>query len=175
MLSMSSISKSGIHRYLFLLLFLMSAQPIITIVSSWAAQICWRAPFQGRPFQLGDSLLKATCKLDTTPSSKSGETSHDFNSEFDVLNASVAELQALLDSRTLNSTYLVHGYLDSIERHNTEGLKLKSIVSVAPRASALARAQELDEERAAKGSRGPMHGILVFVKVGRYVFKLWYQ
>lgn len=153
----------------------MSAHSIITIVSGWTAQICWRAPFQGRAFQLSDSLPKATCKMDTTPSFKSRKHSHDSNSGFDVLNASVAELQALLNSGTLNSTDLVHGYLDSIGRHNSDGLKLKAIISVAPRASALARAQEFDEERASKGSRGPMHWISVLVKVGRYVFKLWYQ
>lgn len=170
---MSSISSSRIHRYLFLLL-LMSAHSIITIISGWAAQICWRAPFQGRAFQLSNSLPKVTCKMDSNPSFESRNKPPDSNPGFDVLNASVSELQALLNSGTLNSTDLVHGYLDCIGRHNSDGLKLKAIISVAPRASALARAQELDEERASKGSRGPMHGIPVLVKVGRYVFKLWY-
>lgn len=132
------MSSSRIHRYLILLLLLMSAHSIVTIVSGWTAQTCWRALFRGRPFPLGDSLPKATCKMDTTPSFKAGKSSHDSNSGFDVLNASVAELQALLNSGALNSTDLVHGYLDNIERHNLDGLKLKAVISVAPRASALA-------------------------------------
>lgn len=88
--------------------------------------------------------------MDTNPSFESRNNSHDSKPGFDVLNASVAELQVLLNSGTLNSTDLVHGYLDSIGRHNSDGLKLRAIISVAPRASALARAQELDEERASK-------------------------
>lgn len=82
----------------------MSAHSVITIVSGWVAQICWRAPFQGREFQLSDSLPKATCKMDATPSFKSGKNSHHSNPGFDVLNASVAELQASIDTKTLMHT-----------------------------------------------------------------------
>lgn len=115
----------------------MSVHSIITIVSGWGARIRWRALFQYRQFQLGDSMPKAACKMDTTPSVKSGKSSHDFISGFDVLNASVAELQALLNSGMLQSIDLMHGYLDNIERHNSDGLKLKAIISVALGALAL--------------------------------------
>jgi len=56
-------------------------------------------------------------------------------------------------------------YLDQIQKHNLDGLKIRAIISTPPKDTILAYAQELDEERATKGLRGPLHGILLLVKV----------
>jgi hypothetical protein len=87
---------------------------------------------------------------------------------FDVLTTPVAGLQALLDSGHLTSVELVDEYLAQIKRHNTEGMAVRALISIAPRVSLLTQASCLDMERRLKGKRGPMHGIPVIVKVPRH-------
>jgi hypothetical protein len=85
--------------------------------------------------------------------------------DLDLLRTSAGDLQALLSSGQLQSTDLVAAYLDQIERHNHNGMKLHAIISSAPREEALEYARRLDAERSQTGPRGPMHGIPVIVKV----------
>ena len=87
------------------------------------------------------------------------------NDRFDVLTTPVADLQALLDSGRLTSVELVDKYLAQIGRHNTKGMVVKALISIAPRVSLLEQASDLDVERRLQGKRGPMHGIPVIVKV----------
>jgi Asp-tRNA(Asn)/Glu-tRNA(Gln) amidotransferase A subunit family amidase len=65
-------------------------------------------------------------------------------------------------SGALTSRALTHHYLDRIARYDKAGPKLNAFLLVNPRA--LEEADALDRERAAKGARGPLHGIPVVVK-----------
>jgi amidase len=84
---------------------------------------------------------------------------------FDVLTTNVADMQAFLDSGRLTSVDLVGRYLAQIGRHNTAGIAVRALISIAPRKSLLKQASDLDMERKLQGRRGPMHGIPVIVKV----------
>lgn len=73
--------------------------------------------------------------------------------------------RTLLDEKQLTSEVLVNHFLDQIERHNTNGLGLKAIISVCPRQIALMHARALDEERQNGRLRSDLHGIPIILKV----------
>lgn len=85
--------------------------------------------------------------------------------KIDLARATASGLQTLLSSGEITSVDLVKQSLEQIELHNTRGLNLRALISVAPEKLALARAAELDAERAAGKLRGPLHGIPMLVKV----------
>ena len=87
--------------------------------------------------------------------------------KFDVLAATAADLQALLNRGVLSSAEIVDTYLAQIEAHNRQGLNLRAIAAVAPREIVLRRARELDQERQFGRVRAPLHGIPVILKVPR--------
>jgi amidase len=74
----------------------------------------------------------------------------------------IAELQERLSSGELSARQLTAFYLERIEQIDRQGPKLNSIIELNPEALAIAAA--LDEERAAQGARGPLHGIPILVK-----------
>src|SRR5262249_33523738 len=76
--------------------------------------------------------------------------------------ASIAELQRGMASGQFTAAGLVQGYLKRIEALDRQGPKLKSVLELNP--DGLAIAQSLDQERKAKGQRGPLHGIPVLIK-----------
>lgn len=80
----------------------------------------------------------------------------------EVTEASIPELQAALASGKVTSRQLVAAYLARIAAFDQTGPALNSIVTLNP--AVLAQADALDKERAAKGPRGPLHGIPVLVK-----------
>ena len=80
----------------------------------------------------------------------------------EVTEASIPELQAALTSGKVTSRQLVAAYLARIAAYDQTGPALNSIVTLNP--AALAQADALDKERAAKGPRSPLHGIPVLVK-----------
>jgi amidase len=81
---------------------------------------------------------------------------------FTVVEASVDNLQAAMQAGTLTARALVKAYLARIRAVDRAGPRIHSIIELNP--DALAIAMELDQERKAKGSRGPLHGIPVLVK-----------
>jgi Asp-tRNA(Asn)/Glu-tRNA(Gln) amidotransferase A subunit family amidase len=81
---------------------------------------------------------------------------------FQLLEATVPEIQVALASGTITSQDLVEMYLARIAAYDQQGPSLNAISAVHP--NALAEAKALDDERATKGSRGPLHGIPVIVK-----------
>jgi len=83
-------------------------------------------------------------------------------SNFDVFEASISEIQNALVQGQINSVQLVQQYLDRIQAYDKQGPKLNSIVRINP--EALAQAQALDAERERTGSRGPLHGVPIVVK-----------
>ena len=76
--------------------------------------------------------------------------------------ATIDELQAAMAAGALTSYALVQHYLDRIARYDKQGPKLNAFLLLNPRA--LEEADRLDQERASKGPRGPLHGIPVVLK-----------
>lgn len=81
---------------------------------------------------------------------------------FDLLTASVADIQAAVDAGKLTYEQLVQLYLKRIEAYDKNGPKLNAVIAINPKALDIAR--ELDQERRAKGRRSPLHGIPIAVK-----------
>jgi amidase len=76
--------------------------------------------------------------------------------------ATIPELQAAMESGRTTSRKLALMFLKRIERLDRAGPRLRSIIEVNP--DALEIADELDEERRERGTRGPLHGIPVVLK-----------
>src|SRR5256885_14480842 len=78
------------------------------------------------------------------------------------LELSVAQLQEAMQSRRVTAALLAQACLRRIEAIDRQGPQLRSVIELNPEALALAKA--LDDERRAKGPRGPLHGIPVLLK-----------
>ncbi len=78
-------------------------------------------------------------------------------SPFTVVEASIAELTAALESGTATSVGLVTEYLDRIARFDHGGIRLNAVPVLNP--DALAEAAASDERRAAGRTLGPLDGI----------------
>ena len=81
---------------------------------------------------------------------------------FDVVEATIPQLQAALAAGTVTSRELVTRYLERIAAYDQQGPTLTAISFINP--NALADAEALDQERRERGPRGPLHGIPVLVK-----------
>src|SRR2546430_9157725 len=81
---------------------------------------------------------------------------------FELEEATIAELQAGLESGKYTARSLVTAYRQRIEELDRKGPALRAVLEANP--DALAQAAALDAERKAKGPRGPLHGIPVLVK-----------
>lgn len=92
----------------------------------------------------------------------SAQTRRPFPPDFDVMERTIPELQAAMESRHVTSRQLVELYLARIAAYDNIGPALHAIVAINPEALTIADA--LDAERRARGARGPLHGIPVLVK-----------
>ena len=81
---------------------------------------------------------------------------------FNLIEATVPEIQAAIEAELITSESLVQQYLNRIETFDNQGPTLNSIIELNPNAIATARA--LDLERTTSGSRGPLHGIPILLK-----------
>ena len=81
---------------------------------------------------------------------------------FEVAEASIADEQKAMTEGRVTSKALVEAYLARIAAFDRQGPRLNALITVNP--NALREAEALDRERAAKGPRGPLHGIPVLVK-----------
>ena len=81
---------------------------------------------------------------------------------YDAFGKTIPELQEAMRAGDVTSVELVRQYLARIEAFDQRGPKLNSMTYVNP--GALEDAAELDRERQARGSRGPLHGIPVILK-----------
>jgi amidase len=81
---------------------------------------------------------------------------------FELEEVTVAELQAGMTSGRYTARGIAEQYLARIAAMDRAGPSLQSIIETNP--DALALAEELDRERAAKGARGPLHGVPVLLK-----------
>src|SRR5690349_6449384 len=85
-----------------------------------------------------------------------------FAAPYDVVEKDIATLQADLAAHRVTSVELVRAYQERIAAIVRAGPRLGSVLILNP--DALAASQALDAERAAKGARGPLHGIPILVK-----------
>jgi amidase len=81
---------------------------------------------------------------------------------FTVEEATIAELGAALAAGKVTARRLVELYLQRIEAMDRKGPMLRSVLETNPEAAAIA--DRLDQERKAKGPRGPLHGIPILLK-----------
>jgi amidase len=81
---------------------------------------------------------------------------------FELEEVTVAELQAGMAAGRYTARGVAEQYLARIAAMDRTGPSLQSIIETNP--DALALAEELDRERAAKGARGPLHGVPVLLK-----------
>jgi len=109
-----------------------------------------------RAFLAGGGLFAAGMTMQ--PFVKAFGGSADFNIE----EATIATLQAAMQSGRLSAGALLDLYLQRIQALDWNGPTLRSVQEVNP--DARASAQALDEERRIKGPRGPLHGIPILLK-----------
>jgi amidase len=83
-------------------------------------------------------------------------------SDFELDEATIADLQQGMESGRLTARSVAELYLARIEAIDRNGPALRSILDVNP--EALEIAEKLDRERREKGPRGPLHGIPVLLK-----------
>jgi len=81
---------------------------------------------------------------------------------FDVMEATIDDIQAAYKNHTLTAHQLVQMYLNRIHAYDQAGPKLNVIITLNP--NALAEADKLDAAFKKSGFVGPMHGIPVLVK-----------
>jgi amidase len=80
----------------------------------------------------------------------------------DLVEVTIAELQARMAAGRLTSRELVDQYLERIEAIDRHGPRVNSVLQVNPDARSIAAA--LDRERRQTGPRGPLHGIPILLK-----------
>lgn len=116
----------------------------------------------------GAAIIAATA--DSRATSKSPPGSRDAGAaaasaspkSFDLEEATIAELQAGMSSGQFTARSLAEKYLKRIDDVDKRGPAINSVIEVNPDALDIAAA--LDQERKAKGPRGPLHGIPVLIK-----------
>ena len=106
------------------------------------------------------AALAACAALACGTSSAAGKAA--VKRDLDIVEASVAELQAAMAAGRLTSRALTARYLARIKAIDKAGPKLNAVIELNPDALAIATA--LDRERKARGPRGPLHGIPVLLK-----------
>src|SRR5258705_8631832 len=84
---------------------------------------------------------------------------HGQRRKFDVVEATIPQMQEALKKKRVTSRELVAQYLQRIAMYND---KLHATIAVNPKA--LEEADQLDRERAKGKIRGPLHGIPVALK-----------
>ncbi|OAR02108.1 hypothetical protein LLEC1_05478 [Akanthomyces lecanii] len=80
---------------------------------------------------------------------------------FNVLTATVTDIEELLNNGTLTSEVVVAEYLKQIDRYNGY---LHAVLAIAPKQLLIERARFLDQERAAGRVLSPLHGIPLLIK-----------
>jgi len=81
---------------------------------------------------------------------------------FEIVDATIEEVQAEFKAGRLTSSALVRAYLDRIEAYDKNGPKINSVITVNPKA--LEEAAALDAAYKRSGPVGPLHGIPVVLK-----------
>jgi len=107
------------------------------------------------------------CVPDDQPGSSTAGAAHGSAADgspplFELDEATVADLQATMESGERTARSIAQLYLERIESLDGQGPELRSVIETNP--DALEIAAQLDEERRTRGPRGPLHGIPVALK-----------
>ena len=107
------------------------------------------------------------CVPDDHPGSSTAGAAHGSAADgspplFELDEATVADLQAAMESGERTARSIAQLYLERIESLDGQGPELRSVIETNP--DALEIAAQLDEERRTRGPRGPLHGIPVALK-----------
>jgi len=86
----------------------------------------------------------------------------DARASYPVVEATIVQLQAAMDSGLVTSAQLVDAYLLRIAAYDDSGPRLNTTVRLNP--NARVEAESLDVERKAGRVRGPLHGIPIVLK-----------
>ena len=81
---------------------------------------------------------------------------------FQIVEATIDDIQMALRAGRLTARQLVQGYLDRINAYDKQGPNINSIITINP--NALAEADRLDAAFRTSGLVGPLHGITILVK-----------
>ena len=81
---------------------------------------------------------------------------------FDVLETTIADVQAAYRSGQLTCRQLVQSYLDRIENYDRQGPAINAIITINP--AALKEADRLDAAFKTGGFVGPLHGVPIIMK-----------
>ncbi|HEU5374388.1 MAG TPA: amidase [Ktedonobacteraceae bacterium] len=121
-----------------------------------------RAISRRRLFQMG-ATAAATASLTSVPSTALAKERQFLDpGPDDLIEVTIAELQARMATGRLSALELVKQYRARIEAIDRNGPKVNSVLQLNPDAEEIARA--LDEERRKHGPRGPLHGIPLLIK-----------
>lgn len=82
--------------------------------------------------------------------------------QVEVAGATIVDLQDAMASGRATSAEITRAYLDRIAAYDQHGPALNAVIWLNP--AAVSTAEELDRERAARGARGPLHGIPILLK-----------
>jgi amidase len=91
--------------------------------------------------------------------SETRATAQPAQTEFDVMDKSIPELQSAMEAGAITSRQLVQIYLARIAAYDKQGPAINALIALNP--EALAAADALDAERRAGRTRGPLQGIPV--------------
>ncbi|MGH7868587.1 MAG: amidase [Candidatus Dormibacteraceae bacterium] len=121
-----------------------------------------RAISRRRLFQVG-ATVAATTTLTAIPTGALASEQRFFDPDpNDLIEVTIAELQARMAAGKLTALELVKQYKARIEAIDRNGPKINTVLQLNPDAEEIARA--LDEERRKHGPRGPLHGIPLLIK-----------
>ncbi len=89
---------------------------------------------------------------------------------FNLVEATIADINAVFDAGALTSEQLTQLYLNRINAYDDGGPKINSILTINP--NALKTAAQLDIERQVTGARSPLHGVPIILKDNYDTFDL---
>lgn len=89
---------------------------------------------------------------------------------FDLGSATIADVQAAMDTGALSAEKLTRLYLARIKAYDKQGPAINAVITLNP--DALQQARALDKERRSKGRRSPIHGIPIVLKDNYDTFDL---
>ena len=118
--------------------------------------------FQNRSSQIFRRVAASLCAAALVAVLAASCTSGQKPPSFDVLEKTIPELADAMKGGMVTSQQLVEQYLARIEAYDRRGPQINSLIMVNP--NAVSEAEALDRERAAKGPRGPLHGIPIILK-----------
>ncbi len=113
-------------------------------------------------FKMGAAAAAATSLASLPATALAGKRGFSDPGPADLIEVTIAELQARMASGELTSQKLVQLYLARINDIDRHGPKVNSVLELNPDAEEIAKA--LDKERREKGPRGPLHGIPLLIK-----------